>query len=104
LGALFADEAITEADLISGRERGDRRLAEIAAQLAGLGREDVLAPLVTAPDVAAAYDALPLVLKRAVVDTLMTVTLHPSGAGARTFDPGKVLPPGKGIIWKAGQR
>jgi hypothetical protein len=100
LGALYADDAITEADLISGRERGDRRLAGIAAQLAGLGREDVLAPLVTAADVPAAYDALPLVLKRAVVGALMTVTLHPSGRGARRFDPGTVLPPGQGITWK----
>jgi len=55
---------------------------------------------VTAADVAAAWEALGLDLRRAVVDTLMTVTLYPSGSGARRFDPGKVLPPGQGIIWK----
>lgn len=27
-----------------------------------------------------------------------------TGPGARTFDPGKVLPPGQGIVWKAGAR
>jgi DNA invertase Pin-like site-specific DNA recombinase len=102
LGILFAEGAITEADLTGGRERGDRRLAEITAQLAELGRENVLAPLVTAGDVAAAWETLSLSLKRAVVDTLMTVTLHPSGSGARKFDPGRVLPPGQGIVWKGG--
>lgn len=100
LGSLFAEDKISEADLVSGRERGEARLAEIAAELAGLGREDVLAPLVTAGDTAAAWEALTLDLQRAVVDALMTVTLYPSGRGARHFDPGKTLPPGRGIAWK----
>lgn len=103
LGVLYADGVISEADLISGRERGSARAAEIGARLAGLGRGDVLAPLVTAGDVAAAWEALDLPLKRAVVGTLMTVTLHPSGPGARRFDPGRVLPPGRGIVWKGVQ-
>ena len=101
LGSLYAAGQISETDLVGGRERGERRLAEIAAQLAELGRESVLAPLVTAGDVAAKWEGLGLDLRRAVVDTLMTVTLHPSGRGARRFDPEKVLPPGQGIKWKA---
>jgi DNA invertase Pin-like site-specific DNA recombinase len=100
LGGLFAEGQISEADLVGGRERGEVRLAEIAGQLAELGRESVLAPLVTAGDVAVAWEGLGLDLRRAVVDALMTVTLYPSGRGARTFDPGRVLPPGRGIVWK----
>jgi site-specific DNA recombinase len=100
LGSLFAEGQISETDLTGGRARGEARLAEIAAELAGLGRENVLAPLITARDVAAAWEGLGLDLRRAVVDALMTVTLYPSGRGARRFDPGKVLPPGQGIAWK----
>jgi DNA invertase Pin-like site-specific DNA recombinase len=100
LGALFAEGQISETDLTGGRERGELRLAEIAGQLAELGRESVLAPLVTAENVAAKWEGLGLDLKRAVVDALMTVTLYPSGRGARRFDPEKVLPPGQGIKWK----
>ena len=101
LGGLYATGQISETDLTGGRQRGETRLAEIAADLADLGRGNILAPLVTAADVAATWNALGLDLKRTVVDTLMTVTLYPSGRGARTFDPGKVLPPGQGIKWKA---
>lgn len=102
LGELFADGKIGEADLIGGRERGGARLAEIETKLANLGRASVFSPLVSVPDPAAAWEALTLDRRRAVVDTLMTVTLYPSGCGARRFDPGKVLPPGRGIVWKQG--
>jgi len=101
LGALFADGKISEQDMISGRERGTARLAEIAGRLAELGRGNVLAPFITAGDIAAAWEAAGIDVRRAVVDALMTVTLYPSGRGARTFDPGRVLPPGRGIIWKS---
>ena len=87
LGGLFAEGQISESDLVGGRARGERRLAEIAAELAGLGRVSVLAPLVTAGDVAAAWEELSLDLKRVVVDTLMTVTLYPSGRGRRKVRP-----------------
>lgn len=104
LGELYADGKITEADLVSGRDRGEARLAEIEVELVSLGRGNILAPVITAGDVAAKWEMLGIDLKRAVVDTLMTVTLHPSGSGARTFDPGKVLPPGQGIVWKGSSR
>lgn len=44
------------------------------------------ARLAAAPDVAAAWDALDLATKRAVVETLMTVTLLPAGKGVRFND------------------
>ena len=64
-----------------------KRLAEIDAKLAGLGRESVLSPLLAAADVQAAWDKPPTHRRRAVVDTLMVVTLHPAGRGARAFSP-----------------
>lgn len=100
LGALFAVGTISETDLVSGREHGEARLAQILAELAELGRESVLAPFVTAEDPDAVWEDLTLDRRRVVVDTLMTVTLFPSGRGARKFDPAKVLPVGRGIVWK----
>ena len=91
LGELFVAGTIDEADLISGRRKGNIRLAEIEAELAELGRESVLAPLIAARNVVEAWEALGDDRRRAVVDALMVVTLHPAGRGARVFDPDKVI-------------
>ena len=101
LGELYMEGAITEADLAGGSERGRARLAEIEGELAALGRGSALVPLITAADVGAAWEALGTDRRRAVVGVLMTVMLYPSGRGAREFDPGVVLPVGRGIRWKA---
>ena len=91
LGSLFALGQIEEQDLTSGRERGNARLAEIEAELAELGRESVLAPLIAAENTARAWEDLGDDRRRAVVDALMVVTLNPAGRGARVFDPDKVI-------------
>lgn len=100
LGELYVDGKISEADLISGKARGEARVAEIRERLAVLGRQNVLAPLVFADSVAAEWESLDTPRRRAVISALMTVTLHPGGRGARAFDPAVVLPPDRGIIWK----
>ena len=91
LGSLFAAGAISERDLTGGRAAGEGRLAEIAAELAEAGRESVLAPLIAADDVAAAWEALDMSLKRAAVTALMTVTIIPPGKGAHTWSPERVV-------------
>jgi len=91
LGELYVDDKIDEADLVSGRQKGENRLGEIEAELAELGRESVLAPLVAAQNVAEAWENLSTDRRRPVVDALMTVTLHPAGRGARVLDPDKVI-------------
>lgn len=91
LGPLFAAGTITERDMTGGRLAGESRLAEIAAELAEAGRESVLAPLIAADDVAAAWAALDVSLKRAAVAALMTVTIIPPGKGAHTWDPERVV-------------
>jgi len=53
-------------------------------------RADVLGPLVNAGDVRAVWTVLGPDRQRAVVDALMTVTLHSPGRGRRNFDPDSV--------------
>lgn len=100
LGELYAAGEISETDLTGGRRRGQKRLGEIAASLASLGRESAVAPFIASRNAAATWKSYGTDRRRAVVDALMTVTLHPSARGARTFDLEKVLPPGRGIKWK----
>lgn len=75
-------------------ERIRERLTAVEAQLADAGRVDVLGDLIAAKDVAAVWESLPLERRRAVVATLMRITLHPVGRGTRTFRPETV-----GIDW-----
>jgi site-specific DNA recombinase len=87
LSDLFADGAITAAQLTRGTERARARLEVVETQMADAGRFPVLGELVSADDVQAAWDDLDLDRRRAAIDTLMTVTLLPPGRGARVFDP-----------------
>jgi DNA invertase Pin-like site-specific DNA recombinase len=82
---------VTRAQLIAATGQGSARLAEIADELAEAARESVLAPLVAGGDVAGVWAGLDLSRKRAVIKTLMTITLHSPGRGARrAFDPATV--------------
>jgi DNA invertase Pin-like site-specific DNA recombinase len=101
LGELYAEGQISEQDLITGRARGEQRVAGIRMQLTRHDIDSVLAPLIAAPDTAAEWGRTSPARRRAAIDLLMTVTLYPSGRGARTFRHDVVLPPGRGIIWKA---
>ena len=82
---------ITRAQMIAGTARANARLEEIAAELEDAARENVLTPLVAAGNAAAVWEDLDLSRKRAVISTLMTVTLLSPGRGARrAFDPATV--------------
>ena len=96
LSDLFADGAITAAQLTRGTGRARDRLAVVERLMVEAGRVPVLGELVTAADVRATWEALDLDRRRAAVDTLMAVTLLPPGRGARTFDPETVR-----IDWRA---
>ncbi len=81
LAAVFADGAIDESQLRTGTAR-------LRAQLAGLERRMVrrspaTGRLLTAVDVAVAWDGLDLSVKRAVLRELCEVQLLPPGAGIR---------------------
>jgi site-specific DNA recombinase len=94
LEELAADRAvgrITRAQMLAATDRGNARLADISGDLDHAARENVLAPLVAAEDAAAVWEELDLSRKRAVIKTLMTITLHSPGRGARrSFDPDTV--------------
>lgn len=85
LAVDYADGSLTGGQLRTATARLRERIAGLEAQLADAGRLDVLGSLVGSADIAAAWANLSLPRQRAVVDTLMTVTLHPPGRGTRTF-------------------
>ena len=87
---------ITRAQMLKATEAGTARLTEIGAELDTAARENLLAPLAAAENAAATWTGLDISRKRAVIKTLMAVTLHSPGRGARrAFDPATVE-----VAWK----
>ncbi|ORL76405.1 hypothetical protein [Prescottella equi] len=78
-------------------ERVRARLAEIETEMAAAGAGDLIAPILTGGDVAAAWAGLTVARRRAVIDTLAEVTIHSVGRGVRTFRPESVE-----IAWRRG--
>jgi len=90
LAELAGDRAlglIDRAQMIAATRRGNARLAEIAAALAAAAESSALAPFAAGASARAVWDGLDGSRRRAVIAALCTVTLHPAGRGARTFDP-----------------
>jgi hypothetical protein len=71
------------------------QLTEAEARSRVVDSTPLLDGLVGMPDVRAVWEGLSLSRRRAVVDTLMTITLNRTRQGARTFDPEAVR-----IDWK----
>lgn len=95
LADAFAVGDIDRGQLQSGSQRIRTRLDEIDGLVAHTSRAPVLVDLVEAEDVRATWEAVGLDRRRAVVQTLMEVTILPGGGGYREFDPTKVQ-----ITWK----
>lgn len=92
----YADGKITRSMMATAAERMRNRLEVLEGKLADAGRVDVLGPLVGAEDVRAAWGALSLGQKRAVIEALMEPVIHSVGRGRRNFDPASVEPGWKG--------
>jgi DNA invertase Pin-like site-specific DNA recombinase len=94
LEEMAADRAlglIGRGPMLAATGRADGRLAEIGTELDEAAREDVLAPLVAADNAATEWETMDLSCKRAVIRTLMSITLISPGRGARrAFDPDTV--------------
>ena len=94
LEEMAADRAlglITRPQMLAATERANLRLEEIGTELEHAARENVLAPLVAAENAADLWETLDISRKRAVIKTLMSITLHSPGRGARRgFDPATV--------------
>jgi hypothetical protein len=99
LAVAHADGQITLSQLTRGSDRMRTRLAEVQAQIAAVEQTDPLAGLVGIPDVEGAWRRIDLGRQRAVLDALMTVTVHPwsrhRGPGGARFDPDSI-----GIEWR----
>ena len=94
LAIEFADGHLTASQLRTASERMRQTLSVLEAEMAEAGRVDVLAPLIGAGDIAAAWEALDLSKQRAVISMLATIVIYPPGRGRSTFDPKTV-----GIEW-----
>lgn len=91
LAAEFAED--DEANLTEFRDASRRireRLAEVEERMVHSQRSRVLVDLVLADDVADAWERTPLDRRRAVVSTLVEVTLLRGRAGRAPFDPNTV--------------
>jgi site-specific DNA recombinase len=93
LDELAADRAlglVSRAQMIAATQRGNARLAEIAARLAAAAESSALAPFTAGESARNVWARLDNSRRRAVIAALCTLTLQPAGRGARTFDPATV--------------
>lgn len=95
IAETFAAGDIDRRQLTAATASLRSQLDQVTTALADQARTPVLSELLRATDVSAAWEALTMDRQRAVIDTLLTVRLHPPGRGARTFDPATVA-----IEWK----
>lgn len=95
LAEAYAVGDIDRQALRAGTRRIQSRLEKIAPELTALATTPDIAPLLTSDDVAAAWDLLDIERRRAVIETLVDVTIQPAGRGARSFKPEHVQ-----IEWK----
>ena len=96
LAAELADGLLTARQVHVASERITARLADVEATLVTHGQRSAMAALAGAQDPGAAWQALDVIQRAAVVDTLATVTVHPGRPGRAPFDPTTVY-----IDWKA---
>lgn len=96
LAEAFAVGDIDRQALRAGTQRIKGRLDVVSAELTALASTPDIAPLLTSEDVAGEWAGLDVDRRRAIIDTLVTVTIHPAGRGARHFDPETI-----DIEWKA---
>lgn len=105
MATLYADGILDGRQLREGTERARQQLAGVEAEIGDASRGSVLAALVDAGDASAVWETLSLDRKRAIIDTLMTVTLQPTRKGRPAgwlpgqsyFDPTSVE-----IEWRTG--
>jgi len=98
LAAEFADGLLTARQVHVASERITGRLVAVEAKLAAHGQRSALAGLAGASDPGAAWAALDVAQRAAVVDTLATVTVLPGARGRAAFDSDTVR-----IEWKGRQ-
>lgn len=87
-GESFADGLITRVQLERITARVQTRLVEVEARMSATTRGSVLGPILSAGDVEARWQSLPVDQRRAIVRELVTVTLlRTDRSASRRFDP-----------------
>jgi site-specific DNA recombinase len=90
LGRLYGDGAIDALQLQAATASIRSQRERITAELAAASRGSVLAGVVDAPDPARVWQGLDLSRRRAIIDTLATVTILPARKGRRPgWQPGQ---------------
>lgn len=97
LATDYADGAMTPQQFRIANKRVRDKLAEIESAMSTTTDADLITPLVSGGDVAAAWATLSTPRKRAVIAALCVVTVHTVKRGTRTFRPESVT-----IEWKSG--
>ena len=88
IATQFADGVLTPSQLRTATERARHRLAEVESQLYGPDAERYFGDVFDAEDPRRAFDRLPLDRKRALIDSMVTVTVMPVGRkGSKVFNP-----------------
>lgn len=94
LGADFVEGSISRSMLLAATARATARLSEIDEELAEAASVSILAPFTATGNAWAVWGKLDLPRKRATINALTPVILHPAGRGSRVFDPETVQLPG----------
>lgn len=92
LSASAAEEALDELAT---------EIAEVDRQLASVAARDPLADIVSSGDAQAWWDRASLARRRAVIEELMEIVIHPIGNGRRVTDPDQVVET-VDIVWARG--
>jgi DNA invertase Pin-like site-specific DNA recombinase len=102
LAADFADGVLTRDQLRTATERIKRRLANVESQLYGPDAHRYFGDVIDADDPRAAFKKLPLDRKRALIESMVTVTIMPIGHGGnKVFDPLMVeILPRNGFVYR----
>ncbi|HEX5348848.1 MAG TPA: recombinase family protein [Pseudonocardiaceae bacterium] len=90
IAEMLGEGELTRAEAQIARARASARLERAEAEIAGATAASPLAGLVDAPDPAALWAGLDIGRRRAVLDTLMTVTVLPVIRPGPRFDPDTV--------------
>jgi hypothetical protein len=81
---------VSRTQMLAASERANARLAEITADLAASASGSALAPFAAGKAAAEIWAGLDRTRKRAVMDALAAIVIHPAGRGARVFNPDTV--------------
>ena len=90
IAEMLGEEELTRAEAQIARSRAVARLERAEAEIAAATSRSPLAGIVDAPDPAAVWAGLDIGRRRAVLDTLMTVTVLPIRRPGSGFDPDTV--------------